>query len=101
MDPKYRTSAPHIFAAGDIIGFPALASAAMEQARVAMCHAFDLKYKTSVSTVLPYGVWTVPEIATVGLGEDEARTKGTASRSARRRSAGTRAARSSATPRAL
>ncbi len=76
IDEHYRTSAPHIYAAGDVVGFPALASTAMEQARVAMCHAFDLRYKTSVSTVLPYGVWTVPEIATVGIGEDEARAKG-------------------------
>ncbi len=76
VDDQFRTSAPHIFAAGDIVGFPALASTAMEQARVAMCHAFDLKYKSKVSSVLPYGVWTIPEIATVGLGEDEARAKG-------------------------
>ncbi len=76
VDDHFRTSAPHIFAAGDIVGFPALASTAMEQARVAMCYAFDLKYKSKVSGVLPYGVWTIPEIATVGLGEDEARAKG-------------------------
>jgi NAD(P) transhydrogenase len=76
VDAHYRSSAPTIFAAGDIIGFPALASTAMEQARVAMCHAFDLRYKTEMSAVLPYGVWTVPEVATVGLGEDEARRQG-------------------------
>lgn len=76
VDSAYRTSQPHIFAAGDIVGFPALASAAMEQARVAMCHAFDLKYKMQMGAILPYGVWTVPEIATVGMGEDEARAKG-------------------------
>jgi len=61
---------PSIYAAGDVIGFPALASTAMEQARVAVCHAFDLKYKQQVSPVLPYGVWTIPEIATVGETED-------------------------------
>lgn len=76
VDRQFRTNVPHIFAAGDLIGFPALASAAMEQARVAMCHAFDLKYKTQVSPVMPYGVWTIPEIATVGLGEDAARAQG-------------------------
>jgi NAD(P) transhydrogenase len=76
VDAQYRSSQPQIFAAGDAIGFPALASTAMEQARVAMCHAFDLRYKTAMSSVLPYGVWTVPEVATVGLGEDEARAKG-------------------------
>jgi NAD(P) transhydrogenase len=61
---------PGIYAAGDVVGFPALASAAMEQARVAVCHAFDLRYKQQVSHVLPYGVWTIPEIATVGDSED-------------------------------
>jgi NAD(P) transhydrogenase len=78
VDSAYRTSQPHIFAAGDLVGFPALASTAMEQARVAMCHAFDLKYKMQMGAILPYGVWTVPEIATVGMGEDEARAKGIA-----------------------
>jgi NAD(P) transhydrogenase len=42
----------------------------MEQARVSVCHAFDLRYKQEVSPVLPYGVWTIPEIATVGETED-------------------------------
>jgi NAD(P) transhydrogenase len=78
VDRHFRTSSPRIYAAGDVIGFPALASTAMEQARVAMCHAFDLRYKSEVSAVLPYGVWTVPEIATVGLGEDAARAQGMA-----------------------
>jgi NAD(P) transhydrogenase len=66
VDAQYRTDSPRIFAAGDVIGFPALASTSMEQARVAMCHAFDLKYKAAVASVIPYGVWTIPEIATVG-----------------------------------
>ncbi len=76
VDERFRTANPRVYAAGDVIGFPALASTAMEQARVAMCHAFDLKYKTAVSAVLPYGVWTVPECATVGVGEDDARARG-------------------------
>lgn len=75
-DRHYRTSNPRVYAAGDILGFPLLANTAMEQARVAMCHAFDLKYKQAVSDFVPYGVWTVPEIATVGLGEDAARAQG-------------------------
>jgi len=69
---------PNIYAAGDLIGFPALASAAMEQARVAVCHAFDLKYKRAVSSVLPYCVWTVPEIATVGESEESLLARGVA-----------------------
>ncbi|MEO5814385.1 MAG: Si-specific NAD(P)(+) transhydrogenase [Gemmatimonadaceae bacterium] len=76
VDNHYRTAVPHIYAAGDIIGFPALASASMEQARVAVCHAFDLKYKSAVSSVMPYGVWTIPEIATVGESEDALHARG-------------------------
>jgi NAD(P) transhydrogenase len=75
VDENYRTTVPSIFAAGDVIGFPALASTSMEQARVAMCHAFDLRYKERVSPVLPYGVWTVPEVAMVGETEETARAK--------------------------
>ena len=70
VDKNYCTAVSSIYAAGDVIGFPALASTAMEQARVAVCHAFDLKYKQQVSNVLPYGVWTIPEIATVGDTEE-------------------------------
>jgi NAD(P) transhydrogenase len=76
VDAHYRTGAPNIYAAGDVIGFPALASASMEQARVAVCHAFDLKYKREVSKVMPYGVWTIPEIATVGESEDALHARG-------------------------
>ena len=76
VDSNYRTAVPNVYAAGDLIGFPALASAAMEQARVAVCHAFDLKYKRAVSGVLPYGVWTVPEIATVGESEESLLARG-------------------------
>jgi NAD(P) transhydrogenase len=76
VDSHFRTSVPHIYAAGDVIGFPALASASMEQARVAICHAFDLKYKSAVSSVMPYGVWTIPEIANVGESEDSLHARG-------------------------
>jgi NAD(P) transhydrogenase len=54
-----------------VIGFPALASTSMEQARVAICHAFDLRYKQAVANVIPYGVHTIPEIAMVGLTEEQ------------------------------
>lgn len=76
VDEKYQTSAPNIYAAGDVIGFPALASTSMEQARVAMVHAFDLKYKTRVASILPYAIYTIPELATVGLTEEQCREKG-------------------------
>ena len=76
VDDKYRTSVPSVFAAGDVIGFPALASTSMEQARVAVCHAFDLKYKQKVSNVLPYCVWTIPELATVGETPEQLTSRG-------------------------
>ena len=76
-DDHYRTTVPHVYAAGDVIGFPALASTSMEQARVAVCHAFDLRYKQAVANVIPYGVYTIPEIATVGLNEEQLQTAGT------------------------
>jgi NAD(P) transhydrogenase len=75
VNEKYQTSVPNIYAAGDVIGFPALASASMEQARVAMVHAFDLGYKERISPVLPIAVYTIPEISSVGLTEDECRDK--------------------------
>jgi NAD(P) transhydrogenase len=78
VDANYQTAVPHIYAAGDVIGFPALASTSMEQARVAMCHAFDLRYKQSVSPLLPMAVYTIPEIAAVGETEESCREKGIA-----------------------
>jgi NAD(P) transhydrogenase len=78
VNESYQTEVPHIYAAGDVIGFPALASTSMEQARVAMCHAFDLKYKSRVSPLLPLAVYTIPEIASVGATEQACRQKGIA-----------------------
>lgn len=72
----FRTSNPRVFAAGDVCGLPALASLAMEQARVAVCHAFGLTFKTAVSAVVPTPIWTIPELATVGLTEEGARLEG-------------------------
>jgi len=75
VDEHYQTSVPNIYAAGDVIGFPALASTSMEQARVAIVHAFDLKYKTKVAGLLPYGIYTIPELSTIGMTEEECREK--------------------------
>src|SRR5438128_591662 len=75
VNENYQTSVPNIYPAGDVIGFPALASTSMEQARVAIVHAFDLKYKTKVASLLPYGIYTIPELSTVGLTEEECRKK--------------------------
>ena len=76
VDADYRTAVPGIYAAGDVVGFPALASVSMEQARVAVCHAFGFTYKREVSELFPYGVYTIPEVSCVGLGEDEAERRG-------------------------
>ncbi len=76
VDKDYRTSAPSIYAAGDVIGFPALASTSMEQARVAVCHAFGFTYKRQVSELLPYGIYTIPEVSCVGLSEEDAKARG-------------------------
>jgi NAD(P) transhydrogenase len=76
VDAHYRTKVPNIYAAGDVIGFPALASTSMEQARVAMVHAFDLKYKTAVAPILPYGIYTIPECSMAGASEEELAKKG-------------------------
>ncbi|MEK6609032.1 MAG: FAD-dependent oxidoreductase, partial [Myxococcota bacterium] len=76
VDEHFRTAAPGVYAAGDVIGNPALASASMEQGRVAICHAFDLAYKQRVSPLLPYGIYTLPEVSSVGETEESARAKG-------------------------
>lgn len=66
VNHQYQTHTVHIYAAGDVIGFPALASTSMEQARVAMCHAFDFPYKQRLASQLPMGIYTIPEISAVG-----------------------------------
>ena len=71
VNEKYQTNIPNIYAAGDVIGFPALASTSMEQARVAMAHAFGLSYKEQMSPVLPLAIYSIPEISSVGLTEDD------------------------------
>ncbi len=75
VNEKFQTSVPNIYAAGDVIGFPALASTSMEQARVAMVQAFDLEYKEKMSSVLPLAVYAIPEISAVGVTEDECMAK--------------------------
>ncbi len=75
VDENYRTAVPHIYAAGDVIGFPALASTSMEQGRVAVCHAFSFKYKQRVASLLPMGIYTIPEISAAGETEDSCKEK--------------------------
>jgi pyruvate/2-oxoglutarate dehydrogenase complex dihydrolipoamide dehydrogenase (E3) component len=74
VDPEtFQTPVPHIYAAGDVIGFPSLASTSMEQGRIAACHAFDLPLPPAPQ-FFPYGIYAVPEISTVGLSEDRTLT---------------------------
>jgi NAD(P) transhydrogenase len=75
VDEHYRTAVPNIYAAGDVIGFPALASTSMEQGRVAVCHAFDFKYKQRVASMLPMGIYTIPEISAAGETEESCKEK--------------------------
>jgi NAD(P) transhydrogenase len=75
VDENYRTAASNIYAAGDVIGFPALASTSMEQGRVAVCHAFGFKYKQRVASMLPMGIYTIPEISAAGETEDSCKEK--------------------------
>jgi NAD(P) transhydrogenase len=71
----FQTEVPHIYAAGDIIGFPSLASTSMEQGRIAACHAFDAPAHDAPE-FFPYGIYSVPEISTIGMTEEEARERG-------------------------
>lgn len=76
VDSTYQTLCESVYAAGDVIGFPALASTSMEQGRVAACRMFDLEYKKAVSNIFPIGLYTIPSIGTVGLTEQQARDSG-------------------------
>jgi NAD(P) transhydrogenase len=75
VNQSYQTATPSVYAAGDVIGFPALASTAMEQGRVAACHAFGFEYKQRLASMLPMGVYTIPEISAVGESEESCREK--------------------------
>jgi NAD(P) transhydrogenase len=72
VDEEFRTTAESIYAAGDVIGPPALASVSMEQGRVATCYALGIPFKETVDPMPPFGVYSVPEAAMVGLTEDDA-----------------------------
>ena len=70
----FQTEVPHIYAAGDAIGFPSLASTSMEQGRIAACHAFNMPMPPAPE-FFPYGIYSVPEISTVGMSEQEVRKR--------------------------
>jgi len=70
VDRDYRTSQPHIFAVGDVIGFPSLASVSMEQGRIAAARAFGL-HADSDPAGYPYGIYTIPQISFIGKTEEQ------------------------------
>jgi NAD(P) transhydrogenase len=70
VNEHFQTAVPHIYAAGDVIGFPALASTSMEQGRLAGCHMFG-KPSRMLPNLIPYGIYTIPEISMVGATEEE------------------------------
>ena len=71
----FQTAVPHIYAAGDAIGFPSLASTSMEQGRIAACHAFSMPLPPAPE-FFPYGIYSVPEMSTVGMTEEDVRRRG-------------------------
>jgi NAD(P) transhydrogenase len=75
VDDQFRTNVPHIYAAGDVIGFPALASTSMEQARRAVGHALGMPFSV-LSPLLPNGIYTIPEVSMVGETEESLKKKG-------------------------
>lgn len=78
VDAQCRSEVPHIFAAGDVIGAPALAATGMEQARLAICVAFGFDYKDVVAPILPTGIYTIPEASMAGETEESLKAKGIA-----------------------
>jgi NAD(P) transhydrogenase len=76
VDDRFQTAVPGVYAAGDVIGPPALASVSMEQGRVAACYAMDIAFKQTVDPLTPFGVYSIPECAMVGLTEEQARAEG-------------------------
>ena len=75
VNENHQTDLPHVYAVGDVIGFPSLASTSMEQGRLASSHAFGATAK-SVPELFPYGIYTIPEISTVGRNEEELTEQG-------------------------
>lgn len=75
VNESYQTDLPHVYAVGDVIGFPALASTSMEQGRLAACHAFG-EPTQSIPELFPYGIYSIPEISMVGKNEEQLTAEG-------------------------
>ncbi len=80
VDENYRTGVARIYAVGDLIGYPALASTSMEQGRRAVRHAFQIAGALGPTTDMPFAIYAIPEIAYVGLTEEQARARGVSPR---------------------
>jgi NAD(P) transhydrogenase len=76
VNEKFQTNVSHIYAVGDVIGFPALASTSMDQGRVAVAHIFQTKDLESLTASFPYGIYTIPEVSMVGMTEHDALASG-------------------------
>jgi NAD(P) transhydrogenase len=76
VNAYYQTAVPHVYAAGDMVGFPGLASTSMEQGRVAMNHACGRTRTQALSSLLPVGIYTIPEVSSVGDSEEQLRARG-------------------------
>ncbi len=75
VDPHtFQTATKYLYAAGDVIGFPSLASTSMEQGRIAACHALGMECHRTPE-YFPYGIYAVPEISTIGMTEEEVRER--------------------------
>jgi len=76
VNDRFETTVKGIYAAGDVIGRPGLASFAMEQARMAMIYALNLEYRESCSSVMPFAIYAIPELSMAGLTEEECKRQG-------------------------
>eukprot|EP01089_Gocevia_fonbrunei_P006532 TRINITY_DN1725_c0_g1_i1.p1 TRINITY_DN1725_c0_g1~~TRINITY_DN1725_c0_g1_i1.p1 ORF type:complete len:511 (+),score=88.68 TRINITY_DN1725_c0_g1_i1:127-1659(+) len=71
VNATYQTNIPHIYAAGDVIGFPSLASSSFLQGRLAVCHMFGQPYNSIAPDLIPYGIYSIPEVSMVGKTEQQ------------------------------
>lgn len=76
VNGHYQTNVPSIYAAGDVIGFPALAATSMEQGRIAACHMFGVDFKKKLAETMPIGLYTIPAVSMIGLSAEDAKKKG-------------------------
>lgn len=76
VSDDYQTNVEHVYAAGDVIGFPALASTSMEQGRRAVCHAFGQDVGNYNTKLFPYGIYAIPEISMIGKTEEQLTEEG-------------------------